>query len=112
MATEIIFIWTTLNSLYPRLPLVVSNSMAVHPNPFLFSEADENPLSVTFSLPEKGPVLIEVLDMVGRILISETPQNVLNQTYVISAPDLNAGMYIVRATSSTGTFSKRVIIVK
>ena len=93
-------------------PIIVSNSMSVHPNPFLLSEADENPLSVTFSLPEKGPVLIEVIDMVGRVLISETPQNVLNQTYTISAPDLNAGMYIVRAKSSTGTFSKRVIIVK
>jgi hypothetical protein len=36
----------------------------------------------------------------------------LNQTYTISVPDLNAGVYIVRAKSSTGTFSKRVIIVK
>ncbi|HZI26154.1 MAG TPA: T9SS type A sorting domain-containing protein, partial [Chryseolinea sp.] len=67
---------------------------------------------VTFSLPEKGPVSIEVIDMVGRILISETPQNVLNQTYTISVPDIPAGVYIVRATSSTETFSKRVIIVK
>ena len=86
-------------------PIVVANSMEVYPNPFLLSTQNQNPLSVTFSLPEKGPVLIEVIDMVGRVLINETPQNVLNQTYTISAPDLPVGIYIVRAKSSTGTFT-------
>ena len=90
-------------------PLIVDNSMSVYPNP---SHLNGGPLNVTFNLPEKGPVSIEVIDMTGRVLISETPQNVLNQTYVISVPDIPAGLYIVRAKSSTGTFSKRVIIVK
>ena len=94
------------------IPMTVSNSMEVYLNPFNLSEQEDSQLKVTFSLPEKGPVSIEVIDMVGRILISETPQNVLNQTYTISVPDIPAGVYIVRATSSTETFSKRVIIVK
>jgi hypothetical protein len=93
-------------------PMVVENSMSVYPSPFNLAEQDETPLKVTFSLPEKGPVSIEVIDMTGRILISETPENVLNQTYTISVPDIQAGMYLVRARSNSGTFSKRVIIVK
>ena len=93
-------------------PIIVTNSMSVYPNPFHLSEQDENPLSVTFSLPDKGPVVIEVIDLVGRVLISETPPNVLNQTYTIVAPDLPAGTYVVRAKTGSGTFSKRVIIVK
>jgi hypothetical protein len=94
-------------------PVVIDNSISVYPNPFIISEqSDQNQLSVTFNLEEKGPVLIEVIDMVGRILISETQQNVLNQTYTFSVPDMPTGAYIVRARAARGIFSKRVIILK
>ena len=31
--------------------------------------------------------MIEVIDLLGKILVSETPQNVLNQTYQLPLPD-------------------------
>ncbi|HEX6222851.1 MAG TPA: choice-of-anchor J domain-containing protein, partial [Chryseolinea sp.] len=93
-------------------PFVVGEPMSVYPSPFILQAQPENPLQVTFSLAEKGPVVIELIDLTGRVLASETPPNVLNQTYIISVPDIQAGMYIVRAKSGMGTFSKRVIIVK
>jgi hypothetical protein len=94
-------------------PIPIDNQLSVYPNPFVISEQnDENPLRVTFDLPEKGPVLIEVIDMVGRVLISEMPPNVLNQTYTLTVADVPAGTYIVRAKSDAGILTKRVIILK
>jgi hypothetical protein len=94
-------------------PIPIDNQMSVYPNPFNISEqTDSDPLRVTFNLPEKGPVLIEMIDLVGRILMSEIPPNVLNQTYMISVPDIPAGTYIVRATTQSGIFTQRVIILK
>jgi hypothetical protein len=94
-------------------PTLIDNQMSVYPSPFNISgQTDSDPLRVTFDLPEKGPVLIEIIDITGRILISEIPPNVLNQTYMISVPDIPAGTYIVRATTQSGIFTQRVIILK
>ena len=94
-------------------PIQSDYAFSVYPNPFELSKENEQyQLRVTFKLPEKGPVLIEMIDMVGRIVFSETPGNVLNQTYHVSVPDIPAGTYVMRATTSDGVFTNRVIILK
>jgi hypothetical protein len=94
-------------------PIATDYAFSVYPNPFRLSEESLNyQLSVRFDLPEKGPVKIEVIDMLGRVIISETPGDVLNQTYYISVPDIPEGTYFVRATTSSATFTNRVIILK
>lgn len=91
-------------------PVIIENSISVYPIP-VRGGIDE-PLFVTFNLPEKGPVLIDIIDPIGKILISQTEQNVLNQTYEIFLPDASSGVYIVRAKTSAGTFARRVIFIK
>jgi hypothetical protein len=94
-------------------PIVTDKPISVYPNPFVLSEQNiQYLLRVTFSLPVKGQVTIELIDMAGRVLISEAPQNVLNQTYTISIPDMPTGTYVMRAISSAGIFTERVIIFK
>ncbi len=90
--------------------LPINGSVAVYPIPVNAAEQEE--LNITFNLPEKGPVIIEVIDLLGKILVSETPQNVLNQTYQLPLPDAPTGVYILRAKTSAGIFTKRVMIVK
>jgi hypothetical protein len=96
-------------------PIFADVAMTVHPNPFDLSKQDDDEdyrLKLTFSLPERGPVSIEMIDLVGRVLFSESSQDILNQTYIFSVPDLASGSYIVRASTATGTYVERVIISK
>ncbi len=93
-------------------PTTSDFSFVVHPNPFRIYNQDKEPLQITFDLDTKGPVVIEVIDLMGRVLISETPSNVLNQTYRLFVPDIPAGTYVIRAMTDTGIFTDRVIILK
>jgi hypothetical protein len=94
-------------------PVVTDKPISVYPNPFVLSEQNSQyQLRVTFSLPVKGQVRIELIDMAGRVLISKAPENILNQTYAISIPDMPTGPYVMRAISSAGIFTERVIIFK
>lgn len=83
---------------------------SVHPSPFATSSG--LPLSATFNLPERGSVLIEMFDMSGRKILSETTSNVLNQTYDFFVPDIPSGTYLVRAIAGDKIFTEKVTIVK
>ncbi|MDL5045695.1 M43 family zinc metalloprotease [Oscillatoria amoena NRMC-F 0135] len=52
--------------------------------------------SVTFSLPERSTVQIDVVDIMGRSFISTTATDILNQTFPIDLGDVAAGIYILR----------------
>jgi hypothetical protein len=93
-------------------PIKKNKPIHVSPNPFTKTTGIENALFITFNLVEKGPVSVELIDMMGRVLVSEKPENVLNQTYAIQIPDLPSGAYVVRASSNNGIFTERVIIHK
>lgn len=93
-------------------PNPTDRSLAVYPNPYLLNQDVENPLQLTFGLEEKGPVSIELIDMMGRVLVEEQQVNVLNQTYIIFVPDIPAGTYVVRASSSSRIFTERITILK
>ena len=96
-------------------PEFSDRAIAVHPNPFYLSKQEDDQeyrLMLTFSLPERGPVYIEIIDLVGRVLFSESSQNILNQTYIFSVPDLASGNYFVRVSTNTETYVERVIISK
>lgn len=94
-------------------PLPTDYAFSVHPNPFYRSrESREYQLTVTFYLPVKSPVLIEMIDMTGRVVVSERTGNVLNQTYKFFVPDLPEGTYAVRAVTNDQIFTTRVIILK
>jgi hypothetical protein len=52
--------------------------------------------SVTFNLPERSSVRIDVLDVMGRSFISTTAPDILNQTFPIDIGNVAEGIYILR----------------
>ncbi len=54
--------------------------------------------SVTFNLPERSNVRIDVLDIMGRSFISTVAPDILNQTFPIDIGDVADGIYILRIT--------------
>lgn len=94
-------------------PVYTDKPISVYPNPFDFRKQNIfYQLFVTFNLEQKGLTTIEVIDVTGKVLVSETPGDVLNQTYKLEMPDIPAGTYFVRASTSTGIFMERIIILK
>ena len=85
-------------------------AFSVYPNPVSLSS--NPPLSVTFNLPEKQTVLVEMIDLNGRVMLREQPVNVLNQTYEFFVPDVPSGTYLVRAITAEQVFTDKVTIVK
>ncbi|QOI98571.1 MAG: hypothetical protein HRU69_14255 [Flammeovirgaceae bacterium] len=52
--------------------------------------------SVTFNLPERNSVRIDVMDVMGRLYISTSAPDILNQTFPIDIGNVAAGIYILR----------------
>ena len=94
-------------------PVFSDFEMVVHPNPFyIHKQDDEYKLQLTFNVAEKIAVSIEIIDMLGRVLVYEEADNILNQTYAIDMPDIPSGSYLVRAKTAENVLTQRVIIMK
>jgi hypothetical protein len=106
------------NNIYiDNIEFYVSNEFPVRPlEPFSVYPNPTNPTidntAITFNLPEKSTVTLEVVDNMGKILVSETLTGILNQTYPFSLVGRSAGVYIVRVTANGSVFYKRLIVVK
>lgn len=85
-------------------PIAVEGAIGIYPTILL-----NEPLSVTFDLPEKSAVHIDIIDSMGRILNSYTLDNVLNQTYSFEM-NQRAGMYYLRAATSTQAYVERFVV--
>lgn len=79
-----------------------------YPNPF-------NPsTNITFDLPIQSEVELVVFDILGR-KVSELVSELLNAgsyTYTFDAQSLSSGIYFVRLTTSSQTFTKKMTFVK
>ncbi len=56
----------------------------------------ETEASLTFNLPEKMPVNIQIVDVLGRSYLNTTQTDILNQTFPISLDVASSGIYILR----------------
>lgn len=54
------------------------------------------PLQVTFNLPERQLVQMQVYDMMGHVISDQSLPDTLNQTYTIDSSSQSRGIYIVR----------------
>ena len=63
---------------------------------------------ITFNLSDREPVQYELVDLMGRQIIHEQLENVLNQTYTISTNTLSSGIYIVRLRIDDRYYSQKV----
>lgn len=67
---------------------------------------------ITFNLDEPQPVNYEIVDMMGRQIVNEQIEGVLNQTYLIDAGHTATGIYIVRLKIGKEYFASKVYIGK
>jgi hypothetical protein len=89
-------------------PIISNMSLAV----YTVIVNEKNHLMMTFGLDQKGPVDIDVMDITGKILMQESGSKVLNQSYEIPIDNLADGVYLVRARTSEGVFTRRVLVFK
>jgi len=78
------------------------------PNPF-------NPAtSIEFALPEATNVRLEVYNAIGELVTTliDGPMSAGYHTHVFSAPDLPSGLYLYRLSTPTGSFVRKMMLVK
>ena len=85
-------------------PLQIATPIAVYP-----TVVQNEPLNVTFDLPEKDNVRIDIIDNLGRVLFTYNVGDVLNQTYSFDIRQ-SAGLYYLRAHTSTNVYVERFIM--
>lgn len=56
--------------------------------------------TITFNLPERMPVRIQVVDILGRSFIDTSAPDILNQTFPIDLGGASSGIYVLRVQSS------------
>lgn len=84
----------------------LNEPFSVYPNP----TADGN-AEISFSLPRKSTVTVDVIDNMGKVLITDTLPDILNQTFPFSLSTRSAGVYIVRVTAGGSVYYKKLIVV-
>lgn len=76
-----------------------------------FFECYPNPAGdmVSIQLPGagNGPLVLEILDVTGKVVIT---QKVNNKLFSIDVSVLSPGVYLSRVVSSTGSFSRKLIV--
>lgn len=83
------------------------NEFNIYPNPA------QNLVNVSLSLYQNENVLIQLVDMYGRVLYKESHNNVKDRINCqINTSDLAAGMYIINVSTSKGKTSKKIQLVK
>jgi hypothetical protein len=88
-------------------PIKLTEVFSVYPNPVEHDNA-----VITFNLPEKGAVTVEVADAMGKILIRETLDDILNQTFPLQLSNAATGVYLVRIMASNAVYLKKIIVLK
>jgi hypothetical protein len=88
-------------------PVKIAETFGVYPNPI-----EDDLANVTFNLAEKGTVSIDIMDSMGKILISETYYDILNQTFPFSMAGRSSGVYFVKIKTGDQVVVKKVLVVK
>ena len=81
-----------------------------YPNPF-------NPTStIKYSIPKTGMISLHLIDVNGR-LVKKLINNKYhskgdNYSYIISAEDLNSGIYFIQLISSNDSITRKIAVIK
>jgi hypothetical protein len=85
---------------------VVTSMFTVYPNP-----TNKETIYVALNLPDGEPALLEIIDRIGKVVISETINNSQNQIQALSLPGATSGLYFVRLKTSTQTHTEKLLII-
>jgi hypothetical protein len=75
------------------------NPVDVSPEYYSVYWNNSSPAAVTFNLPERMDVRIQVVDILGRSFIDTTAPDILNQTFPIDLGGASPGIYLLRVQS-------------
>jgi hypothetical protein len=81
------------------------NAILLHPNP-----TENGNFYVSVKTDERQDVIMQVIDMNGKIILDKDLLNVLNQTFEFSLTGVRSGVYILKATGKTYHQTTRLII--
>jgi len=88
-------------------PLPEENLVAVYPNPV------SNQLNLQLGFKQAAEqVLVQIMDVAGRLTYQNTYDNIQKQTLPISTENLATGTYLLRVTTEIGSRTKKFIVIK
>ena len=88
-------------------PPVVDDVFSVYPNP---GEATKTTL--TFDLPERENIQIEMMDAMGKLILTETMLDALNQTIPLPLANPVPGLYFVRVVTREKIYTQKLILIQ
>ena len=81
------------------------NSILAHPNP-----SEGSSFYVTVKTDERQDVIMQIVDMTGKVIYMQELDNVLNQTFEIDLVQARSGIYILKAVGNTYNETIRVFL--
>lgn len=108
----------------PAVPdLILSTTAGVNPDPslpqFSLEGARPNPagrgLIVAFSLPSRGEAALEVLDICGRLILTQDVGSLGQGSHVVSlgaTRDIASGIYLLRLTAGGRSIAKKALVLR
>lgn len=82
----------------------LSNTLSLYPNP------NDGNFTLKFDFTTQKDVLIQVLDMSGRIIHSDLENNIMSYNKQIGLENAESGMYFVRIMTTEGIVTEKVMI--
>jgi len=84
---------------------LAENSILAHPNP-----SEGSSFYVTVKTDQRQDVVMQLVDMTGKIVYMQELDNVLNQTFEIDLVQERSGIYILKAIGNTYNETTRVFL--
>lgn len=88
-------------------PDVTDKYFVAYPNPVV-----DGKITVTMTLPERQPAVIELIDAVGRVTFRQEIPYALNQSIPIDLQAAYPGVYFLRFTTPTRTIIRKIIVIQ
>jgi len=67
-------------------------------------------ITVTFNVDEKQSVSIQIFDLMGKVVLADVEEKILNQTFTYELRGVQTGIYIVRIKADNQYYSQKVFI--
>lgn len=90
-----------------NLPVPETNTFIMYPNPVVNYN-----FNTSFNLFDKEDIHLAVFDAKGSLVYEKNLPGTLNQTYTLELPQLNNGLYFVKATGNQLNDVQRLLIQK
>ena len=83
------------------------NTVVTHPNP-----SEGSSFYVTFKTDERQDIVLQIIDMNGKMVYNQDLKNVLNQTFEIDLIQQSGGIYLLKAIGNTYNQTTRFFLNK